>query len=99
MASVRSPLVRKLSTALTRHFPRPDALWLDDEYGIVGVVTSARFERMDSSDRVDLIDAVLRLELTTEERHQVKMIVGVTPEEEAFGEAVPVKRRRRTATS
>jgi hypothetical protein len=58
---------------------------------MVGVVTSRRFRRMDTMQRQDMIPEVLTTRLTPQERRDVLIIVGVTPEEEianAHDEAV-----------
>ena len=75
-------VVRKLKKILQEAFPPPDKVNLRDEDGILGVVTSKRFRRMDSMQRQDLIHDILATHLTSEERRNVVLIVGVTPEEE-----------------
>jgi hypothetical protein len=75
-------IVRKLKKILKEAFPPPDKDKLRDEDGIIGVVTSKRFRRMDSMQRQDLIHDILTTHLTREERRSVVLIVGVTPEEE-----------------
>jgi len=75
-------VVRKLKKILAEAFPPPDKVNLRDEDGIIGVVTSKRFRRMDSMQRQDLIHDILATHLTGEERRHVLLIVGVTPEEE-----------------
>ena len=52
------------------------------EDGIVGVVTSRRFRRMETMERQNLIHDILATSLAPEKRQQVVIIVGVTPEEE-----------------
>ncbi len=96
MATVRSALVKKLTAILSQSFPSPSTLRLDDNDGIIGVVTSAKFEGMDSFDRYDLIHSILEQGLSQEERRQVQIVVGVTPEEAQFYEAVPKPSARRT---
>ena len=81
MARLRSPLVRKLERALTRRFPAPAKVELEDNDGIIGVVTSAEFARLDTIDRQNLIGDLVATHLTPEERHRVQVIVGVTPDE------------------
>lgn len=75
-------IVRKLKKILEERFPSPDKVALRDNDGIIGVVTSKRFRRMDTMERQDLIHDILETQLTGEERRQVLLIVGVTPEEE-----------------
>src|SRR5439155_8983 len=48
-------VVLKLKKILREAFPPPDKVNLRDEDGIIGVVTSKRFRRMDSMQRQDLI--------------------------------------------
>lgn len=74
--------VRKLRRVLEQQFPPPDKVDLRDDDGIIGVVTSRRFRRMDTMQRQDLIHEILETHLTPEERRHVLLVVGVTPEEE-----------------
>jgi hypothetical protein len=74
--------VRKLKRILEERFPPPDKVALRDEDGIIGVVTSRRFHRLDTMQRQDLLHDILATALTPEERRQVLLLVGVTPEEE-----------------
>jgi len=74
-------VVRKLKKILKEAFPPPDKVHLRDEDRIIGVVTSKRFRRMDTMQRQDLIHDILTTHLTPEERRDVLLIVGVTPEE------------------
>jgi hypothetical protein len=74
--------VRKLKRILEKRFPPPDKVSLRDEDGIIGVVTSRHFRRMGSMQRQDLIHDLLAAKLNPEERRDVLLIVGVTPEEE-----------------
>jgi stress-induced morphogen len=73
---------RKLKRVLEEQFPPPDKVSIRDEDGMVGIVTSRRFRRMDTMQRQDLIHDVLATRLTPQERRDVLIIVGVTPEEE-----------------
>ena len=73
--------LRKLKQILEERFPPPDKVDLRDEDGIIGVVTSRRFRRMDTMQRQDLIHDILENHLTPEERRHVLLIVAVTPEE------------------
>jgi len=75
-------VIRKLKRILEERFPAPDKVSLRDEQGIIGVITSKRFRRMDTMKRQDQIHEILATQLTGEERRQVVLIVGVTPEEE-----------------
>ncbi len=74
--------LRKLKRILQEQFPPPDKVDLRDEDGIIGVVTSRRFHRMDTMRRQDVIHDILAASLNPEERRHVLLIVGVTPEEE-----------------
>ncbi len=75
-------VIRKLQKVLEERFPPPDKVSLRDDDGIIGVVTSKRFRRMDTMQRQDLIHDILASRLTAEERRKVVLIVAVTPEEE-----------------
>ena len=74
--------LRKLKRILEERFPPPDKVDLRDEDGIIGVVTSRRFRRMHTMQRQNVIHDILTAGLNPEERRQVLIIVGVTPEEE-----------------
>jgi len=80
-------VMRKLKKALEERFPPPHKVSLRDEDGIIGVITSKRFRRMDTMQRQDLIHNILATELTGAERRNVVLIVGVTPEEEVANAA------------
>jgi hypothetical protein len=82
MASVKSLLQRKLKKVLTKRFPPPAIIKLDEHRGIIGVVTSPDFAAIDTIDRQDLIDKLPAEFLTPEERRQILVIVAVTPDEE-----------------
>ena len=64
-------VVRKLKRILEQRFPPPDKLGLRDDDGIIGVVTSKRFRRIDTMQRQDLIHDLLAKHLTREERRHV----------------------------
>ena len=81
MASVKTPLVRKLERVLTKRFPAPATVRLEDLDGIIGVITSAKFARMDTLDRQKLIGEILATDLNPDERRRVQVIVAVTPDE------------------
>lgn len=81
MALLKTPIQKKLAKILARYFPSPATVQLEDHDGIVGVITSAQFARMDTIDRQDLIGKCIEKELSLEERRLVQVIVGVTPEE------------------
>jgi len=51
--------LRKLKRILEGSFPPPDKLDLRDEDGIIGVITSRRFRRMDTMERQNLIHDIL----------------------------------------
>jgi hypothetical protein len=77
----KSPLLKKLEKALTERFPAPATIRLDDHDGIVGVITSERFAKMESIDRQNLIGEIVAAHLSPEEQRRVQVIVGVTPDE------------------
>jgi stress-induced morphogen len=82
MATLRkTPLVRKLEKMLTKRFPPPATVKLDDVDGIIGVITSDEFAGMETIDRQTLIGDVVESHLSKEERHQIQIIVAVTPDE------------------
>lgn len=75
-------IVRKLKRILEERFPPPDKVDLRNKDGIIGVVTSRSFRRLDTMQRQDLIHDILTTHLTEPERRDVLLIVAVTPEEE-----------------
>lgn len=81
MAQVKSPLQRKLEKVLSRRFPPPATIKLEDHDGIIGVITSSVFARMEPIDRQNLIGETVEPHLSNDERRQVLTIVGVTPDE------------------
>ncbi len=81
MAHLKTPLRRKLEKLLTERFPPPAKVELEDHDGIVGVVTSTSFAKMQTIDRQNLIGDILATNLSREERRRVQVIVGVTPDE------------------
>lgn len=81
MATLKSPLLRKLKRILAERFPSPATVKVEDHNGIIGVITSDRFRGMDTVDRQHLIAEIMEEQLTTQERRQVQVIVAVTPEE------------------
>jgi hypothetical protein len=54
---------------------------LEDHDGIIGVITSPGFARMETIDRQNLIGDIIATKLSQEERRRVQVIVGVTPDE------------------
>jgi acid stress-induced BolA-like protein IbaG/YrbA len=78
---LKTPLLRKLENVLTEQFPAPATVKLQEHDGIIGVVTSTQFAAMETIDRQNLIGEIIAKHLNAEERHQVQMIVCVTPEE------------------
>lgn len=76
-------VARKLKKILEEQFPSPDKVKLRDDDGIIGIVTSKRFRRLDPMQRQDLIFDILASHLSPEERRHVVLIVAVTPEEDA----------------
>lgn len=81
MAAVKSLLRRRLEKVLTRQFPPPSSVHLEDNDGIIGVITSPRFAGMETIDRQNLIGDIVESHLNPEERRRVLVIVGVTPDE------------------
>lgn len=79
--SMTTLLVRKIKKLLAQRFPPPATIKLEDRDGIIGVITSAEFAKIDSIDRQALIGDILATHLSREEQNQVQVIVGVTPEE------------------
>jgi hypothetical protein len=80
VASLKSPLLRKLDKVLTQRFPSPATVKLEDHDGIIGVITSAGFAGMETIDRQNLIGDIVETNLSPEERRRVQVIVGVTPD-------------------
>jgi hypothetical protein len=81
MASLKTPLLRKLKNVLAQRFPSPATVKLEDHDGIIGVITSAEFAGMETIDRQDLIGDIVETSLSADERRRVQVIVGVTPDE------------------
>jgi len=81
MASLKTSLLHKLKKALTRRFPAPATVKLEDHDGIIGVITSARFAGMETIDRQNIIGDIVETNLSPQERRRVQVIVGVTPDE------------------
>ena len=81
MASLKTPLMRKLKNVLTQRFPSPATVKLEDHGGIIGVITFAGFAGMETIDRQSLIGDIVDANLSAEERRHVQVIVGVTPDE------------------
>jgi hypothetical protein len=81
VASVKTPLVRKLKRVLSESFPSPATIKLEDHDGIIGVITSAGFAKMETIDRQNWIGEIIATKLSQEERRRVQVIVGVTPDE------------------
>jgi acid stress-induced BolA-like protein IbaG/YrbA len=79
---IRRPLLRKVREVLTRRFPSPARVRLEDHDGLIGAVTSDEFAGMSTIDRQNLIGKVLASNLSREEQRRVQVIVGVTPDEE-----------------
>jgi hypothetical protein len=75
-------IVEKVKTILIELFPPPAKVELWDEDGIIGTVTSPRFQDMEPIDRINLIWDALDKGLTPEERRRVVTIVAATPQEE-----------------
>lgn len=81
MARLRTSLLRKLEKVLTESFPSPATIKLEDHDGIIGVITSPGFAKMETIDRQNLIGGIIATKLSQEERRRVQVIVGVTPDE------------------
>jgi hypothetical protein len=81
MAILKTRLLRKLEKVLTRRFPSPATVKLEDHDGIIGVITSTDFAGMEILDRQNWIGDIVDSQLAPEERRQVQVIVGVTPDE------------------
>lgn len=71
---------KKVKTALSRAF-KPVDLDIEDDDGIIGVVVSDRFRKVESIDRQTLVQHALRESLTAEEMRHVLVIAPMTPEE------------------
>jgi len=81
MEGLKTPLLRKLEKVLIQRFPAPATVKLEEHDGIIGVITSAAFAGMETIDRQSLIGNVVETHLALQERRQVQVIVGVTPDE------------------
>jgi hypothetical protein len=80
-ARVKSSFVRKLEKILARRFPPPATVELEDNDGVIGVITSAEFAELEPIDRQSLIGGLITAHLTPAERRRVQVIVAVTPDE------------------
>lgn len=81
MAGLKSRLKNKLEAVLIKRFPAPATVKLDEHDGIIGVITSDEFARMDSLDRQNLIGDLVDTHLSQQERRRIQIIVGVTSDE------------------
>lgn len=81
MGNVTNPVRRKLRRILSKRFPPPATVKLQEHKGIFGVVRSAEFVKLDVAERLDLIGELMAARLSREEREQVLIIVCVTPDE------------------
>jgi hypothetical protein len=88
----------KIISALAKTL-KPEYVRLEDDDGISGFVVSRQFEGISPLDRQGRIDDVLsEASLTHEERRQVLLIAGLTPEEyEGVGARIRVHRVREMA--
>jgi hypothetical protein len=75
-------IIKKVRSVLTKEFPPPDKVELEDDDGIIGAVISRRFEGLEAIDRIKLIWDLLEKKLTKDERKRIVTIVAVTPVEE-----------------
>lgn len=77
----KTPLVRKLEKVLTKRFPSPATVKLDEVDGIIGVITSDEFMGMETIDRQTLLGDIIASHLSRDERRHIQVIVAVTPDE------------------
>jgi hypothetical protein len=77
-------LLAKARKLLKEAFPPPAKILVEENTGISGVVTSARFHGMDFRDRQELLWQALDKKLSPNERKHVSIILAFTPEEERF---------------
>ena len=82
MEHLKTTLLRKLEKLLIQSFPSPATVKLEDHNGIIGVITSAKFAKLEALKRQQLIGKLLQTHLSLKERREVQVIVGVTPDEE-----------------
>jgi acid stress-induced BolA-like protein IbaG/YrbA len=76
----------KVERALRHSLGAEVVVDLEDDDGIIGVVVSSKFRRMEPMDRQTIIDKALRSApeaLTQEEMRRVIVIAPLTPEEHA----------------
>jgi hypothetical protein len=78
---------------------KPEYIRLEDDDGISGFVVSRQFEDVSTLDRQGRIEEALsKASLTQEDRRQVLMIAGLTPEEyEAVGARIRVHKVKEMA--
>jgi acid stress-induced BolA-like protein IbaG/YrbA len=89
----------KIRQALLQEL-EPEYVRLEEEDGISGFVVSRRFENMSPLDRQRRIDGALRKTLGRQERRQVLMISGLTPQEyDAVGARIQVHKIKQMAGS
>ena len=74
-------VLEKLETLLTREFPLPDKVKLEDDDGIIGSVVSARFTGLQPRERINILWDYLDQHLAREEKRRVVMIIALTPED------------------
>ena len=74
-------LVEKVNHSLSHAFPPPSKVELRNEDGIIGIVTSPRFNGKDDFARQRLLWKPLS-NLSNAERRRVVILVGLTPEED-----------------
>jgi hypothetical protein len=68
-------------SGLTKRFPAPASVKLEDHDGIIGVITSTEFSGVKTIDRQNSTGEIVEKHPRSEERRQVQVIVGVTPDE------------------
>ena len=92
---VRDKVLSALSEALD-----PEYVRLEDDDGISGFVVARQFRNMSTLDRQEMIGkAVSKAGLNQQERRQVLMIAGLTPEEySAVGARIRVHRIKEMAS-
>jgi acid stress-induced BolA-like protein IbaG/YrbA len=75
-------LVKKAKKLLSKAFPPPDKVRVEDDDGLIGTVVSARFRGLDAVDRQKMVWDALDEHLTPEERRRVVIVLTLTPLEE-----------------
>ena len=71
----------KVRAVLSKKFPPPDEIELKEDDGVIGVVVSKRFRKMETLNRQTMIRKLLEKGLDPKEQKRILIIVAVTPEE------------------